>query len=142
MKPHRRMRRGGRAERSARPAKEPPPAELTGMDIVLVGYFSAKERQYLVIMDEFADSMAALGAHVVGRFVQRRGVSDGGARTMDAPYSSRTLVSAGKVEEIALVREKTRADAVIFLNPLTAHQRETLAGLFNCLVLSSRDLLP
>ncbi|MET8159319.1 hypothetical protein ABZT47_23365 [Sphaerisporangium sp. NPDC005289] len=142
MKPHRRMRRGGRAERGARPAKVPPPGELTGMDVVLVGYFSAKERHYLVIMDEFASAMAALGAQVVGRFVQRRGVSDGGARTMDAPYSSRTLVSAGKVEEIALVREKTRADAVIFLNPLTAHQVETLTGLFNCPVLSSQDLVP
>ncbi len=110
------------------------------MNVVLVGYFSAKEKQYLTIMDEFADSVLALGAQVVGRFVQRRGVSDGGVRTMDLPYSSRTLVSAGKVEEIALVREKSRAHAVIFLNPLTDHQREALTGLFHCPVITSDDL--
>ncbi len=77
-------------------------------------------------MDELAARVAARGALVAGRLVQRRGVSDGGVRKMTWPYSRRTLVSAGKVQEIAAACQATGAGAVIFLNDLTGHQREVL----------------
>ncbi len=69
---------------------------------------------------------AGLGARVVGRIVQRRGVSDGGAKKMALPYSSRTLPSYGKVREVAAACEHTDADAVVFLKPLTERQRRVL----------------
>ncbi|MFF5208722.1 hypothetical protein [Streptosporangium sp. NPDC000396] len=143
MKSHRRLRRGRRPLRGTRPSKGrqyPLPAVSAGMDVLLVGYFSAKQKEYAALMDEFADAVTALGARVVGRFVQRRGVSDGGVRAMDRPYSSRTLVSTGKVREIALAREDTNAGAVVFLNPLTDHQRDVLAENLGCPVISSVDL--
>ncbi|GAA2368867.1 HflX-like GTP-binding protein [Nonomuraea africana] len=116
------------------------PEGLAGADVLVVGYFSAKEKQHAALMAALADSVTALGAHVVGRFVQRRGVSDGGVKAMDRPYSSRTLVSGGKVREIALAREETDADVVIFRNPLTAHQRDVLTELLGCPVISATDL--
>ncbi|MFF3444252.1 hypothetical protein [Streptosporangium sp. NPDC002721] len=113
---------------------------MTGANVLLVGYFSAKQKQYAVLMDELAEVVTALGARVVGSFVQRRGVSDGGVKTMGRPYSSRTLVSAGKVREIASARAETDADAVVFLNPLTGHQQDVLTETFNCPVISSAEL--
>ncbi|GGK69988.1 hypothetical protein Ppa06_36740 [Planomonospora parontospora subsp. parontospora] len=113
---------------------------LEGKDVLLVGYFSAKQKRHAVLMNELADSVTSLGARVVERFVQRRGVSAGGVKAMGRPYSSRTLVSAGKVREIASAREETGAEVVIFLNPLTDHQRDALAEVFGCMVISSTDL--
>ncbi len=113
---------------------------LAGKDALLVGYFSAKQKRYAVLMDELAAAVGNLGARVVGRFVQRRGVSDGGVRTMDRPYSSRTLVSGGKAREIASACEMTGVEAVVFLNPLTDHQREVLSETFGCPVISAVDL--
>lgn len=105
---------------------------LTGADVLVVGYFSAKEKDFAALMDAAAAELTARGARVVGRIVQRRGVSAGGARKMTLPYSSRTLLSAGKVREVAEARERAGADAVVFVAPLTAHQREVLAELFAC----------
>ncbi|MFI6451743.1 hypothetical protein ACIBF6_09320 [Streptosporangium amethystogenes] len=110
------------------------------MNVLVVGYFSARQKRYIALMDELADAVTALGARVVGRFVQRRGVSDGGVKAMDRPYSSRTLVSAGKVGEIARACEESGAGAVVFLNPLTDHQRNVLAEIFGCPAISSVDL--
>ncbi|MER5418937.1 hypothetical protein [Streptosporangium roseum] len=143
MKSHRRLRRGRRPARNTRPPKErshPSPAGLTGRDVLVVGYFSARQKRYAALMDELADAVTALGARVVGRSVQRRGVSDGGVKAMDRPYSSRTLVSAGKAREIARARAESGAGAVVFLNPLTDHQRNVLAEILGCPVLSSIDL--
>lgn len=122
--------------------RRPPPVELTGRDVLVVGCFSARQKRYAALMDELADTVTALGARVVGRSVQRRGVSDGGVKAMDRPYSSRTLVSAGKAREIACAREETGAGAVVFLNPLTDHQRNVLAEILGCPVLSAADLRP
>ncbi|MEV4248472.1 hypothetical protein AB0J63_34295 [Streptosporangium canum] len=145
MKPHRRLRRGRRPVRDTRPLKgrrHPPPVGLAGVEVLVVGYFSARQQRYAALMDELADTVTALGARVVGRSVQRRGVSDGGVKAMDRPYSSRTLVSAGKAREIACARAETGAGAVVFLNPLTDHQRNVLAEILGCPVLSAADLRP
>jgi hypothetical protein len=88
-----------------------------------------------------------LGGCVVEQFVQRRGVSGnkkghapGGRANMDRPYSSRTLMSTGKVREIAAVRVETGAKAVVFANELTARQRAVLGEVFGCPVFSHGDL--
>ena len=99
---------------------------------MLVGYFSAKLKDFAVRMDAAAVDLTARGARVVGRVVQRRGVSDGGARKMTLPYSSRTVLSSVKAREVAALREESGADAVIFLNALTEHRRRVLTEAFGC----------
>ncbi len=59
---------------------------------------------------------------------------------MDRPYSSRTLMSTGKVREIAAVRVETHTRAVVFANELTARQRAVLSELLGCPVFSYGDL--
>ncbi|MFE5729701.1 hypothetical protein ACFQ7A_02140 [Streptomyces sp. NPDC056528] len=119
-----------------------PPFGVAGADVVLVGYFSAGQRDFAALMDAAAAELAARGARVVARAVQRRGVSHGGARKMSLPFSSRTLLSGGKVQEVAEVCERTGADVVAFLNPLTAHQKGSLTGLFGCPVVSLAENPP
>jgi 50S ribosomal subunit-associated GTPase HflX len=109
---------------------------------VLVGYFSAKQKDHAMLMDSAADALSVVGARIVDRFVQRRGVSHGGVKKMTLPYSSRTLVSSGKAHEIAAACEAADADAVIFLNDLTDHQRRVLSGIFGCPVASISEFPP
>ncbi len=97
--------------------------------MVLVGYFSAKQKDFGTLMASAATELEARGARVVAQVVQRRGVSDGGVRRMGLPYSARTLLSHGKVREVAQVCEQADADAVIFVAPLTERQQRTLTAL-------------
>ncbi|MFF9838516.1 hypothetical protein [Streptomyces sp. NPDC013740] len=112
--------------------RRPAGLTVTGADVLLVGYFSAKEKDFAARMDAAAAELTALGARVVGRIVQRRGVSAGGARKMTLPYSSRTLLSAGKAREAARAREAAGAGAVVFVAALTDRQRQVLTELFGC----------
>ncbi|MDX2562045.1 hypothetical protein PV371_20600 [Streptomyces sp. TX20-6-3] len=119
-------RRPARRTTGSAPA---PPARLpsvAGTRVVLVGCFSAKERNFGALMDSAATELAARGARIVGRFVQRRGISDGGAAKMALPFSSRTLLRSGKVHEVAAACEEARADAVVVVTPLTELQERTL----------------
>ncbi|MEU7069959.1 hypothetical protein AB0B30_04655 [Streptomyces narbonensis] len=121
-------RRAGRVP-GGRPAA---PVVLAGARVVLVGYFSAKEKQHAALMDAADARLTARGARVVGRIVQRRGVSAGGVRKMSLPYSSRTLLSSGKVRELAEVCEEAAADVVLVVTvttPLTDHQQSVLTGM-------------
>ncbi|GIG86677.1 HflX-like GTP-binding protein [Plantactinospora endophytica] len=119
---------------------------LDGADVVLVGLFSANEKQYEVRLDELAALAEARGSRVVGRYVQRRGASDrwkerpGGAARMSEPFSRRTLLTRGKVREIAEACREADIDAAIFVNTLTHVQRTVLANLLGCLVFSADDL--
>ncbi|WP_433388732.1 hypothetical protein [Micromonospora sp. KLBMP9576] len=119
---------------------------LDGADVVLVGLFSANEKQYEVRLDALAALVEAGGGRVVGRYVQRRGASDrwkerpGGAARMSQPFSRRTLLTHGKVREIAEACQKAEIDAVVFVNTLTDLQRSVLADVLGCLVLSGEDL--
>lgn len=106
------------------------PVRVTNADVVLVGLFSAKEKNVVALMDAAAAELAGRGARVVGRIVQRRGVSDGGARKMTLPYSSRTLLSSGKVLEVAACCDEVEADLVVFAGPVTERQRKVLTGIF------------
>ncbi|GHE47269.1 hypothetical protein QWL27_02160 [Streptomyces thermocarboxydus] len=109
--------------------------------MVLVGFFSGKQKDYETVMAEGAARLAADGARVVARIVQRRGVSDGGARKMSLPFSSRTLLRQGKVREVAHAADRTDADAVVFTNPLTEHQRLALTALLGRPAVGLADLL-
>lgn len=127
----------GRARRPARRGGAGPagrrvvPVGVTGADVVLVGQFSAKEKNFVALMDAAAAELTARGARVVGRITQRRGVSDGGVRKMNLPYSSRTLLSSGKALEVAALCEETDADLVVFVTSLTDRQQNVLTGIFD-----------
>ncbi|MBM7859024.1 HflX-like GTP-binding protein [Lentzea nigeriaca] len=124
---HQPRRRDRRPARRVSPGHAPRQRlDLAGADVVLVGYFSAKEKKLAELMASAADELAARGAHVVRQIVQRRGVSHGGVRKMSLPFSSRTLLSYGKVREVAEACEQADADAVIFVASLTERQRRTL----------------
>lgn len=114
---------------------------------MIAGFFSGKCRDHAELMDALAAQITGLGGRVVGRFVQRRGISGnkkgrvpGGKATMDRPYSSRTLMSTGKVHEIADARVRTDAQAVVFVNELTSRQRTALAKMIGCPAYSYSDL--
>ncbi|MER7481087.1 hypothetical protein ABTX60_26190 [Streptomyces sp. NPDC126510] len=109
--------------------------------MVLVGYFSAKQKNFETLMATAATELAAHGARVVAQIVQRRGVSDGGARKMGLPYSSRTLLTYGKVREVALACDRTDADAAVFAASLTERQRRTLTNMLGRPAVSLSDLL-
>jgi 50S ribosomal subunit-associated GTPase HflX len=119
---------------------------LDGADVVLVGLFSAREKQYEARLDELAALAQARGSRVVGRYVQRRGASDrwnerpGGADRMSRPFSRRTLLTSGKIREIAEACRKSDIDAAVFVNTLTHTQRTVLADMLGCLVFDGDDL--
>ncbi|MGW0577862.1 hypothetical protein ACWD25_18230 [Streptomyces sp. NPDC002920] len=115
--------------------------EVAGANVVVVGYFSAKEKNFVALMDWAAAELTARGARVVGRIVQRRGVSDGGAKKMSLPYSSRTLLSYGKVREVAAVCEGGDADAAVFVASLTERQQRVLTGILGCPAVSLSEAL-
>ncbi|WP_323181343.1 hypothetical protein [Streptomyces sp. NBC_00154] len=60
---------------------------------------------------------------------------------MALPYSSRTLLSYGKVRETAALCEQTDADAAVFLSPLTGRQRRALTRMLGCSAVSLADAL-
>ncbi|WP_354644605.1 hypothetical protein [Kitasatospora camelliae] len=114
---------------------------VAGADVVVVGYFSAKEKDFATRMASAAAELEARGARVVGRIVQRRGVSDGGVQRMGLPHSSRTLLSNGKVREVADARVRADADAVVFVAALTERQRRALTVLLGCPAVSLAEVL-
>ncbi|WOX11899.1 hypothetical protein [Streptomyces sp. N50] len=109
--------------------------------MVIVGYFSGRQKDWAELMDAAARELAERGARVVGRIVQRRGVSGGGAKKMALPYSSRTLLTYGKVREAAALCERTKADAAVFVGSLTQRQHRVLTGILGCAVVSLAEVL-
>jgi 50S ribosomal subunit-associated GTPase HflX len=109
--------------------------------VVLVGYFSAKQKDFEALMTAAAAELAARGARVIVQIVQRRGVSDGGVQRMGLPYSSRTLLSHGKVREVAQACDQAKADAVIFVASLSERQQRVLTAMFGRPAVSLSDIL-
>ncbi|WP_344449026.1 hypothetical protein [Actinocorallia aurantiaca] len=115
--------------------------------VVVAGLFSAKLKDYDEVMDQLAAEVTGLGGNVVGRFVQRRGISEhrkgrssGGKANMDRPCSSQTLMTTGKVREIAAAVAETDASAVVFANELTERQRRALTRSLGCPVFGKKGL--
>jgi hypothetical protein len=120
---------------------------LAGAEILIAGLFSAKRKDHADLMNDLAAEVTAMGAHVIGQFVQRRGISGnkkghhpGGKANMERPYSSRTLISNGKLREMTAARLNANAGAVVFFNELTARQYTVLTEVFGCPVFSRIDL--
>jgi 50S ribosomal subunit-associated GTPase HflX len=139
--PRRRDRRLERHVPRERARRQSSQLTVAGADVVLVGYFSAKQKDFEALMTSAAAELAARGARVVEQIVQRRGVSDGGVQKMGLPYSSRTLLSYGKVREVAQACEQTNADVVIFLAALTERQQRVLTAMLGCPAVSLDDIL-
>jgi hypothetical protein len=103
---------------------------LSKQRVVLAGLFSARAADPAAVIDALGRSLEATGALVVGRVVQRRGVSrdrrPGGSKRMDRPMSAATVIGSGKARELATLCANTNADLVVFHNTLTGSQRETL----------------
>jgi 50S ribosomal subunit-associated GTPase HflX len=114
---------------------------MVGADVMLVGLFSAKDKGIDTKLDLLAASVETLGGRVVGRHVQRRGVSHGGARKMASPFSRRTLLSPDKARAVADACRSAGVAVAVFVNPLTEHQRTVLADMFGCPVVSGDDLI-
>ncbi|MEU4164060.1 hypothetical protein, partial [Actinoplanes sp. NPDC026670] len=97
-------------------------------------------------LDEFAALVEARGGRVAARYVQRRGASDrwkqrpGGSLRMSQPFSRRTLLTDGKLREIAQACREAGIHAAVFVNTLTRRQRSVLAEILGCLILSGEDL--
>ncbi|WP_155370225.1 HflX-like GTP-binding protein [Catellatospora vulcania] len=108
--------------------------------VILVGLFSAKERDHQSRLDALQARVIALGGQVLDRFVQRRSVSDGGVRLMSAPLSRRFLIRPGKLAEIAATCASKNIDAVVFINDLSDYQRRWLADRLERPVLTQADL--
>ncbi|SCL23970.1 GTP-binding GTPase N-terminal [Micromonospora pallida] len=108
--------------------------------VVLVGLFSAKDRDYQAHLEAVEARVTALGGQVLERFAQRRGVSDGGVRLMTAPLSRRFLVGRGKLAEIATTCSSRDVDAVVFVNDLNDYQRRWLSTRLERPVLTRADL--
>ena len=119
----------------------PPTSVLAGADVVLVGLFSAMDKEFGARLDLLAASVKAYGGRVVSRHVQRRGVSHGGATKMTESFSRRTLLSPAKAREVAQACRAAEAGVAVFVNPLTEHQRTVLGDMFGCVVISGEDLL-
>jgi 50S ribosomal subunit-associated GTPase HflX len=129
------------------PALQDPREVIAGATVVIAGLFSARRKDHVDLMDELEAEVTNIGGRVVARFVQRRGISGnkkghaaGGTASMDQAYSGRTLMSAGKVREIAEACTWARADAVVFHNRLTERQRKVLAEIFGCAVFGLHEL--
>jgi len=84
------LARRGPSESAPRPALR---HTVVGADVVLVGYFSAKQKDFETLMASAATRLAARGARLVVQIVQRRGVSDGGVQKITS--SSGTARTAG-----------------------------------------------
>jgi 50S ribosomal subunit-associated GTPase HflX len=81
-----------------------------------------------------------LGATVVGRVIQRRGVSrakkPGGVLKMKSPINAATIIGSGKAKELAALASDSGADTVVFINPLKTSQESRLKQITGCRILS------
>ena len=118
----------------------PEPLLVPGAVVVVAGLVSAKDRTVGTTLAALEARLGALGVTVGAQLVQRRGVSDGGVRRLHWPLSRQTVIGPGKVQEVAAACTAEGAVAVVFVNPLTARQREVLTGRIGRPVLSPADL--
>ena len=79
---------------------------------LIVALFSMKEKDIERHLENVESIINSNGGIVVGKLVQRRGVSrakkPGGVKKLDSPLNSSTFIGKGKVEELLLEKEKWR----------------------------------
>jgi hypothetical protein len=113
------------------PRKSP---DLCGKTCVVVALVSAKDKTALERIAGIEAELCRGGARIVGRMVQRRGVSKGGVAKLNRPLSPATVISAGKVQELASLVRESGADLIVFLNELTSGQAERIEEITSCRV--------
>ncbi len=113
--------------------------KLTGLRVVVCALVSARVEAPEALLDAMARELERAGAVVVGRMLQRRGVSrsrrPGGAAKMDQPMG-RGLFSGGKVDELAALMRASEASLLIVHNAITSGQRRVLTAATGCDVYS------
>ena len=113
--------------------------KLVGVRVVVCALVSARVEAPEALLDTMTGELERAGAVVVGRMLQRRGVSrsrrPGGAAKMDQPMG-RGLFSDGKVAELAALTRANQASLLIVQNAITAGQRRVLATATACVVYS------
>lgn len=110
--------------------------DIAGARCITAGLVSAKDKDAPKRLDEVEAMLIQLGASVVGRVVQRRGVSrakkPGGVLKMDSPMSAASIIGTGKAKELAVLASEARANTVIFVNPLKSSQQSRLKQMTGC----------
>ncbi|MDG2358202.1 MAG: hypothetical protein P8M20_00955 [Planctomycetaceae bacterium] len=83
-----------------------------------------------------------LGATVVGRVIQRCGVSrtkkPGGFPAKNSPTSAATIIGIGEAKELAALTSDTRAVAVVFAKSLKSSIQSLLKQIRGCRIISHR----
>jgi 50S ribosomal subunit-associated GTPase HflX len=96
-----------------------------------------------LVMQEMEASIVGRGDEVVGRLLQRRGVSrsktPGGSNRMDMPLTQRTLFGPGKTQELAALAKSAEASHLLIYNSITGGQRYALGELTGTEVHSFTD---
>jgi GTP-binding GTPase N-terminal len=119
-------------------------ASVSGRKIILAALLSAKVNDPEVVLAGYADKLVSKGGIIVGRVLQRRGVSKskrpGGARRLKAPLNAATYFGTGKVREIAELRRATSAELVVVCASLSPSQLSKLEHGFGCSVLDEAAL--
>ncbi len=116
---------------------------LKGKRVVLAALLSVKE-DVDARFDVLLARVVELGGDVVGRVVQRRGVSrargPGAAAGLDGPMNRATFMGRGKASELATLCINERADVVVFANHLDPHQRGVLERLTRARIVLAAEL--
>ncbi len=98
------------------------------------------------LLQELETYLKDKGGIIVGRVIQRRGVSrstkPGGSKQSDQPLDPSTYIGKGKALELKELCHETTCDLIICINTLSNGQVETLEELTHCKVLLLSDYLP
>ncbi len=115
-----------------------PNPNLSGATCIVAALVSAKDKSAIARVDEIEADLVQRGAVVVGRLIQRRGVSKGGVKKMGQPLSPTTVISSGKTRELAQLAATQNADTIVFLNDLKTTQASRLSEITSCRVLDAK----
>jgi len=112
---------------------------IKGKRCLLVGLFSMKEDGIDTKINDVTALVEEKGALVVGRLIQRRGVSrskkPGGSKNMNMPMSAATFIGQGKAKELEALVISENAEIVVFLNILSGTQKRNLSEQTGCKIL-------
>jgi hypothetical protein len=127
------------------PAKKQLLKSLGGSRVIVAALIPAKSNEDKLLLDALYKAVEDAGVVIVGKLIQRRGVSrsdkPGGVRQMKlcSPMDAATFIGKGKVEELAKMVRETKADRIIFYNELTGTQKRNLEEAAGIDVMSYRD---
>jgi GTPase len=113
--------------------------------IIIAGLISYKMAVSENSFYELENYIQDKGGEIVGKLLQRRGVSRskiaGGAKKLHQPLDSSTFIGKGKSDELKELCNKTKSDMVVFINKLKKTQIEKLSILTGCEVIYLSEFL-